>query len=119
MVFQFQNDPSVTSSTTHEIQSENTPQLIGNAFVANQLCSQSKNLFFQVGPAVTQTVPTTPTVVRRSLGPKDDHGLTDDMLQFIKLFKNKRMALGYTQEDVGRELSEMNGPSYSQSFISR
>lgn len=41
------------------------------------------------------------------------------MKEFIEMFKNKRMTLGYTQEDVGLELSGSSGPCYSQSFISR
>lgn len=41
------------------------------------------------------------------------------MKEFIESFRTRRIALGYTQEDVGFELSRTNGPSYSQSFISR
>lgn len=48
-----------------------------------------------------------------------DSALSEDMKSFIENFKNKRMTLGYTQEDVGNELSRTNGPTYSQSFISR
>lgn len=48
-----------------------------------------------------------------------DSALSEDMKSFIETFKNKRMTLGYTQEDVGNELSRTNGPTYSQSFISR
>ena len=48
-----------------------------------------------------------------------DSALSEDMRSFIECFKNKRMTLGYTQEDVGNELSRTNGPTYSQSFISR
>lgn len=48
-----------------------------------------------------------------------DSALSEDMKSFIECFKNKRMTLGYTQEDVGNELSRTNGPTYSQSFISR
>lgn len=48
-----------------------------------------------------------------------DLSLTPDMKEFIESFRTRRIALGYTQEDVGFELSRTNGPSYSQSFISR
>ena len=48
-----------------------------------------------------------------------DSALSEGMKAFIECFKNKRMTLGYTQEDVGNELSRTNGPTYSQSFISR
>ncbi|XP_028411460.1 uncharacterized protein LOC114534012 [Dendronephthya gigantea] len=49
----------------------------------------------------------------------DNTALSEDMKAFIEMFKNKRMTLGYTQEDVGVELSRISGPTYSQSFISR
>ena len=49
----------------------------------------------------------------------DNAALSEDMKAFIEMFKNKRMTLGYTQEDVGVELSQTSGPTYSQSFISR
>lgn len=48
-----------------------------------------------------------------------DACLTPEMKAFIETFRARRIALGYTQEDVGNELSRTNGPSYSQSFISR
>lgn len=49
-----------------------------------------------------------------------DSCLTADMKAFIESFRARRIALGYTQEDVGNELSHTNGhSSYSQSFISR
>ena len=49
-----------------------------------------------------------------------DSCLTADMKAFIESFRARRIALGYTQEDVGNELSHSNGhSSYSQSFISR
>lgn len=53
-------------------------------------------------------------------GTLSDSCLTADMKAFIESFRARRIALGYTQEDVGNELSHSNGhSSYSQSFISR
>jgi len=53
-------------------------------------------------------------------GTLSDSCLTSDMKAFIESFRARRIALGYTQEDVGNELSHTNGhSSYSQSFISR
>lgn len=53
-------------------------------------------------------------------GTLSDTCLTTDMKAFIESFRARRIALGYTQEDVGNELSHSNGhSSYSQSFISR
>ena len=71
------------------------------------------------GSTVTHAIANPVATFRKSFTPKDDHGLSMEMQDFIKYFKSKRMTLGYTQEDIGRELSEMNGPTYSQSFISR
>ena len=48
-----------------------------------------------------------------------DTSLTPEMKNFIETFRARRIALCYTQDDVGNELSRTNGPSYSQSFISR
>ena len=88
------------------------------------MVGQPKSLYFQMkfnpdGTTVTQAIPNPSAHLRRSFSSKDDHGLSDEMQEFIRYFKTKRMSLGYTQEDVGKELSEMNGPTYSQSFISR
>ena len=59
-------------------------------------------------------------ILKRSVSAKEDTGgLTQEMQEFIREFKTRRVNLGYTQDDVGRELSALNGPTYSQSFISR
>lgn len=59
-------------------------------------------------------------ILKRSVSAKEDSGgLTHEMQEFIREFKTRRVNLGYTQDDVGRELSALNGPTYSQSFISR
>ena len=60
------------------------------------------------------------TLLKRSVSAKEDRCmLTPEMQEFIREFKRRRINLGYTQDDVGRELSALNGPTYSQSFISR
>nr|AEP43996.1 POU domain class 6 transcription factor [Craspedacusta sowerbii] len=62
----------------------------------------------------------TSSMLKRSLSAREDSsGLSIDMQNFINDFKARRIALGYTQDDVGREMSVLNGPTYSQSFISR
>eukprot|EP00111_Clytia_hemisphaerica_P021061 TCONS_00062081-protein len=63
---------------------------------------------------------TNASILKRSVSAKEDSGgLTQEMQEFIREFKTRRVNLGYTQDDVGRELSALNGPTYSQSFISR
>eukprot|EP00795_Rhopilema_esculentum_P014267 gene14266-5294_t len=121
---QFQNQGSDNAAESQNIQAGGNNQVMNNGVVGSQIVSQSKSLYFQMkfnpdGTTVTQAIPNPPHNLRRSFSSKDDHGLSDEMLDFIKYFKTKRMSLGYTQEDIGRELSEMNGPTYSQSFISR
>ena len=59
-------------------------------------------------------------LLKRTMSVKEEtSGLTAEMQRFIFDFKSRRVNLGYTQDDVGRELSALNGPTYSQSFISR
>lgn len=61
-----------------------------------------------------------PNSSAQMFGTLADTCLTTDMKAFIESFRARRIALGYTQEDVGNELSHSNGhSSYSQSFISR
>lgn len=60
-----------------------------------------------------------PSLLKRG-GIKEESGsLTLEMQEFIREFKARRVHLGYTQDDVGREMSALKGPTYSQSFISR
>lgn len=67
----------------------------------------------------TPTTPTSGGKGNSRFGILSDLSLTTEMKEFIESFRTRRIALGYTQEDVGFELSRTNGPSYSQSFISR
>ena len=43
----------------------------------------------------------------------------DEMREFAKQFKIRRLSLGLTQTQVGQALSATEGPSYSQSAICR
>ena len=43
----------------------------------------------------------------------------DEMREFAKTFKLRRLSLGLTQTQVGQALSVTEGPSYSQSAICR
>ena len=123
-LIQFQTHVSDNQGQNQEIGGPGGNQVLGNGVIGSQLVGQAKSLYFQMkfnadGTTVTQAIPNPSSNLRRSFSSKDDHGLTDEMQEFIRAFKSKRMSLGYTQEDIGRELSEMNGPTYSQSFISR
>ena len=43
----------------------------------------------------------------------------DEIKEFAKQFKIRRLSLGLTQTQVGQALSATEGPSYSQSAICR
>ena len=43
----------------------------------------------------------------------------DEIREFAKTFKIRRLSLGLTQTQVGQALSATEGPSYSQSAICR
>ena len=43
----------------------------------------------------------------------------DDIKEFAKQFKSRRLAMGLTQTQVGHALSAAEGPAYSQSAICR
>jgi len=43
----------------------------------------------------------------------------DEIREFAKQFKIRRLSLGLTQTQVGQALSATEGPSYSQSAICR
>ena len=69
---------------------------------------------------------------QRPLGPRNSHGLPtrldlppdentdlEELEKFSKLFKQKRIKLGYTQGDVGLAMGKMYGNDFSQTTISR
>lgn len=43
----------------------------------------------------------------------------DEIKEFAKVFKFRRLSLGLTQTQVGQALSVTEGPAYSQSAICR
>lgn len=43
----------------------------------------------------------------------------DDIKEFAKQFKTRRLSMGLTQTQVGQALSVAEGPAYSQSAICR
>ncbi|CAH3124325.1 unnamed protein product [Pocillopora meandrina] len=74
----------------------------------------------EVSQTSVEDLSDSPNSSAQIFGTLSDSCLTADMKAFIESFRARRIALGYTQEDVGNELSHSNGhSSYSQSFISR
>merc|ERR1719150_588545 len=59
-----------------------------------------------------------PGVPRLDL-PADENVDLEELEQFAKMFKQKRIKLGYTQGDVGLAMGKMYGNDFSQTTISR
>merc|ERR1712001_804960 len=55
---------------------------------------------------------------RLDLPPEENMDL-EELEQFAKMFKQKRIKLGYTQGDVGLAMGKMYGNDFSQTTISR
>merc|ERR1712015_303130 len=51
--------------------------------------------------------------------PPDESADLEELERFSKLFKQKRIKLGYTQGDVGLAMGKMYGNDFSQTTISR
>merc|ERR1711981_1029369 len=51
--------------------------------------------------------------------PPDDNTDLEELEKFSKMFKQKRIKLGYTQGDVGLAMGKMYGNDFSQTTISR
>jgi len=124
---QFANTQTIIpSSLTNNVVSTTMPGLAPINVYQNQnpvsvKAATMPNVLLQLkgdGEYTTELLPT--TMLKRSVSAKEDRcTLTFEMQEFIREFKKRRINLGYTQDDVGRELSALNGPTYSQSFISR
>ena len=56
---------------------------------------------------------------RLDLPPPEENPDLDDLAKFAKMFKQKRIKLGYTQGDVGVALGNLFGNDFSQTTISR
>lgn len=63
-------------------------------------------------------IPDQPTINQTSSNVVDGINL-EDIKEFAKAFKLRRLSLGLTQTQVGQALSVTEGPAYSQSAICR
>ncbi|XP_042905372.1 POU domain, class 6, transcription factor 1 isoform X2 [Parasteatoda tepidariorum] len=115
------NPVIVTTQMTSPVKNQLAPQ---NCIVAPKLCSPGSTV-----STLTQTVHPQPAV-----SPDDDcdndtisnteanvvDGINlEEIKEFAKAFKIRRLSLGLTQTQVGQALSATEGPSYSQSAICR
>ncbi|TKS84608.1 POU domain, class 5, transcription factor 1 [Collichthys lucidus] len=89
----------------------------------------SGNAFFSVNPTQAPTVPQTqnPASSTRSSGSssggcsdsEEENLSTEELEQFAKELKHKRITLGFTQADVGLALGNLYGKMFSQTTICR
>ncbi|CAF0920438.1 unnamed protein product [Didymodactylos carnosus] len=70
-------------------------------------------------PTIASTLAALPDRNNQTIGTTVDGINLDEMKEFAKQFKLRRLALGLTQTQVGLALSAQRGPSYSQSAICR
>ena len=70
-----------------------------------------------ISPPAT-ALPSPPQVPRLDL-PADENVDLEELEQFAKEFKQRRIKLGYTQGDVGLAMGKMYGNDFSQTTISR
>ena len=120
--FQYQNQSSINSNTGGSTMPGLAPINVYQASPVNSKNQSLPNVLLQLkntdnGEVAEEVLG--PSLLKRS-GIKEETGsLTMEMQEFIREFKSRRVHLGYTQDDVGREMSALKGPTYSQSFISR
>ena len=73
----------------------------------------------QTVKALTQSAAAGGGLPQRLEFPPDDNTDLEELEKFSKMFKQKRIKLGYTQGDVGLAMGKMYGNDFSQTTISR
>merc|ERR1711994_800184 len=77
------------------------------------------NLYSPRPPAAVMSRAAATAMPQRLDFPPDDNTDLEELEKFAKLFKQKRIKLGYTQGDVGLALGKLYGNDFSQTTISR
>lgn len=93
---------------------------------ANLLSTQA-NIALATQPATpTRTTTATPSIVHSQTPPKrldtptlEEPSDLEELEQFAKTFKQRRIKLGFTQGDVGLAMGKLYGNDFSQTTISR
>ena len=70
-------------------------------------------------PQMKKSTPMTGTTVRTMEPSPEDNTDLEELEQFAKTFKQRRIKLGYTQGDVGLAMGKLYGNDFSQTTISR
>ena len=107
-------------TTTTSSNSNNHPFFPANSFSSNSLLSNSlhPNSRSPLIPTSSALQPSTQLPQRLDFPPDDNTDL-EELEKFSKMFKQKRIKLGYTQGDVGLAMGKMYGNDFSQTTISR
>ena len=112
-----ENTP-ITTSSSH---SNSHSMFPGSGFssgslLPNSMYPSSRSPLIPVSSAALQ--PSTQLPQRLDFPPDDNTDL-EELEKFSKMFKQKRIKLGYTQGDVGLAMGKMYGNDFSQTTISR
>merc|ERR1712223_679713 len=114
------SSPSSIGSDGTPITSSSSYNFPGSSFSSNSLLSNpypsSRSPLIPASSAALQ--PSTQLPQRLDLPPDDNTDL-EELEKFSKMFKQKRIKLGYTQGDVGLAMGKMYGNDFSQTTISR
>ncbi|XP_053202009.1 protein nubbin-like [Panonychus citri] len=105
------NSPSNTNSNNNNnSMNNNSNNLINNNTVNSQLSNhnQLNNYHHQLS-----------TVRSRAETSPEEMNDLEELEQFAKMFKQRRIKLGYTQGDVGLAMGKLYGNDFSQTTISR
>ncbi|XP_048397281.1 POU domain, class 2, transcription factor 1-like isoform X2 [Stegostoma tigrinum] len=110
------------------VQAQNLLQQLPQQSQANLLQSQPNITFTQPATPTRTTIATTPiqSVQQSQSTPKrvdtpniEEPSDLEELEQFAKTFKQRRIKLGFTQGDVGLAMGKLYGNDFSQTTISR
>ena len=110
--------PPITTLSSHSNHQSLFP---GNSFSSSSLLSSSMypSSRSPLIPATSAALQPSTQLPQRLDFPPDDNTDLEELEKFSKMFKQKRIKLGYTQGDVGLAMGKMYGNDFSQTTISR
>ena len=112
---------AVLTSPEHSFRSGTPPTSNSNLFPSSRGSSSAMRYTQsnQTVKALTQSAAAAGGLPQRLEFPPDDNTDLEELEKFSKMFKQKRIKLGYTQGDVGLAMGKMYGNDFSQTTISR
>ena len=115
------SSPSSIGSDGPPITTSSSNFFPGSGFSSNSLLSNSMypSSRSPLIPASSAALQPSTQLPQRLDFPPDDNTDLEELEKFSKMFKQKRIKLGYTQGDVGLAMGKMYGNDFSQTTISR